>query len=648
MKKLFFVGVWMVLGLVGYGQEDRKVWLGYLDRVARPVLSALAEDRLKEVMPVVLSKRIDDAVGRSKVTYLEAWGRLLSGIGPWLNGEGGTKEEVALRALYREWAVKAVRNSVDPGARDYMVWSGGQPLVDASFFALGLVRCPWLWEHLDSKVKGQVVEALKVTRGTVPAYSNWILFSAMVETFFCKYGMEYDKVRIEYGLREFFEHWYLGDGTFSDGMAYHDDYYNSYVIQPYLMEILGVVGRGDAASGGRYERYAERMEKIARRYAEIQERAVNADGSFNATGRSITYRCGAFHQLGEAVLKGEVSSALGLGQVRGALTAVMKRTLGASGTFTEKGWLAIGLNGHQEDLADSYITGGSLYLCSEVFLPLGLSGEDGFWTAPAAPWTAVKVWSGMDSTRADHALDVVDVRPYRLVWADEFNKDGRPDGANWGYEHGFVRNHEAQFYQEENAWCEGGKLIIEARKKEGKYTSASLLTKGLHSWKYGRFEMRAKIDVQSGMWPAFWTLGEKGEWPSNGEIDIMEYYRGMLLANIATGTDKQYKAFWFSKRVPVDSLGGGPGRGAVWAAAWHVWRMDWDEERIRLSVDDKVLQEVSMRELENRDGKGVNPFKQPHYIILNLALGGDNGGDLTKTAFPRRFEVDYVRVYQRE
>jgi hypothetical protein len=187
--------------------NDRKVWLDQLDKVARPVMQYLAEDRLKEIMPVGLSKRSDNPTQRTKVAYLEAFGRTLCGIAPWLNGEGGSKEEVALRNQYREWSLKAMANAVNPSAKDYMTWNmGGQQLVDASFVALGLVRCPWLWEHLDQKVKDQTVDALKLTRGFVPVYSNWILFTGMIEAFFCKYGYEYDKVRIENGIREFAKH----------------------------------------------------------------------------------------------------------------------------------------------------------------------------------------------------------------------------------------------------------------------------------------------------------------------------------------------------------------------------------------------------------------------------------------------------------
>ncbi|QKZ13510.1 family 16 glycosylhydrolase [Spirosoma sp. KUDC1026] len=250
---------------------------------------------------------------------------------------------------------------------------------------------------------------------------------------------------------------------------------------------------------------------------------------------------------------------------------------------------------------------------------------------------------------------------WKLVWSDEFTKPGAPDPKNWQFEKGFARNHEDQWYQADNARCANGLLTIEARREQKpnptyqagssdwrtqrktiEYTSASLNTKGLHQWQYGRFEMRGRIDISPGMWPAFWTLGVAGEWPSNGEIDIMEYYRNDLLANVAWGTNQRYKAEWRTTKKPVTSF-----NDPDWASKFHVWRMDWDETGIRLYVDDQLLNSVSLQETINQDGTSINPFKQPHYVLLNLALGGDNGGDPSKTTFPRRFEIDYVRVYQR-
>ncbi len=255
-----------------------------------------------------------------------------------------------------------------------------------------------------------------------------------------------------------------------------------------------------------------------------------------------------------------------------------------------------------------------------------------------------------------------DTSAYKLVWADEFNHEGAPDSLNWRYEHGFVRNNELQWYQPQNAICHNGMLIIEARRvnlpnpnyvpqstnwKTSRpninYTSASLNTRGLHSFKYGRFEMRAKIDTNAGLWPAFWTLGVSGEWPSNGEIDIMEYYRKKLLANIACGTSEKYKAKWYSNTKQISAF-----KDPKWSEKFHVWQMDWDENAISLYVDNELLNRVELKDLVNRDGTGKNPFMQPHYVLLNLAIGGDSGGDPQSTQFPKRYEIDYVRVYQKK
>ena len=249
---------------------------------------------------------------------------------------------------------------------------------------------------------------------------------------------------------------------------------------------------------------------------------------------------------------------------------------------------------------------------------------------------------------------------YRLIWSDEFLKDGPPNPANWKFEHGFVRNNELQWYQTQNAFCKDGLLVIEARREHkanpkynaagqdwrtkrsySEYTSSSINTNGLHHWKFGRFIMRAKFNTDLGLWPAFWTLGSNKSWPSNGEIDIMEYYRNELLANIAHGTAKPWVAKWFTTKRSIDSL------AKNLATEFHVWRMDWDENSISLYFDDVLMNRVALEKLVNQDGSNFNPFKQPHYILLNLAVGGDNGGDPTLTVFPRRFEVDYVRVFQK-
>lgn len=250
---------------------------------------------------------------------------------------------------------------------------------------------------------------------------------------------------------------------------------------------------------------------------------------------------------------------------------------------------------------------------------------------------------------------------HTLVWSDEFDVDGRPDARNWGYEQGFVRNNELQWYQPDNAFCAGGRLVIEGRRERRpnpgydptstdwkkrraniEYTASSLITRGKHSWQYGRFEMRARIPTAAGLWPAFWTLGVAGEWPSCGEIDIMEYYRGQLLANAAWGTSARWTAKWDTATKRLTDF------DADWANRFHVWRMDWDETSIRLFVDGLLLNTIELTKTVNAVPQWgpANPMRQPHSLLLNLAIGGDNGGDPALTTFPVRYEIDYVRVYR--
>ena len=269
----------------------------------------------------------------------------------------------------------------------------------------------------------------------------------------------------------------------------------------------------------------------------------------------------------------------------------------------------------------------------------------------------------LSPTPAKTAPANTDGRPtdYVLTWADEFQKDGRPDPNNWVYERGFVRNEELQWYQPENARCENGLLIIEARRERkpnpsydlnsrswrrnrpyAQYTSACLKTRGLHNWTFGRFEMRGRIDTRPGLWPAFWTLGSARGWPGCGEIDIMEYYRGLLLANACWAGERRRATVWDDLRKPITEFA-----DPNWSSKFHIWRMDWDRNEIKLFVDHQLLNTIDLTKTINGTRDAANPFHEPHYILLNLAIGGTSGGDPTETKFPARFEIDYVRVYQK-
>lgn len=256
------------------------------------------------------------------------------------------------------------------------------------------------------------------------------------------------------------------------------------------------------------------------------------------------------------------------------------------------------------------------------------------------------------------------IKGYKLVWNDEFSENGKPNTAHWVFENGFKRNYELQWYQQENANCKNGILTITAKREQVKntdydytskdwrknrshayYTSASINTKGLKSWKYGRFETRAKIDSTKGSWPAIWTLGNVGQWPANGEIDIMEFYiknqKQSILANAAFLGGNQ-KVKWNSKVTPLAYF---LDKDPKWLDKFHVWRMDWDEEAIKIYIDDELINNISTLKTINPDG--TNPFQQEHYFLLNLAIGGENGGNPKFSKFPITYQVDYVRVYQK-
>ncbi len=268
---------------------------------------------------------------------------------------------------------------------------------------------------------------------------------------------------------------------------------------------------------------------------------------------------------------------------------------------------------------------------------------------------------------------------YKLVFDDEFSVEGRPDSNYWTFEHGFVRNHEDQYYQEDNAWVANGKLVIEGRKdsvkneryREGSsdwktskeyasYTSASMRSRGattgdyISAWQYGRFIVKAKLPCYTGCWPAIWTLGTEYEWPYNGEVDIMEYYPSggneCLHANVAWGSSKRWNAQWASKTKKLSDL---EENDPEWRDKYHVWRMDWDTAYIKLYCDDELLNSVDLDRTVNPSTAwfkhdNENPYRGHYqYLLLNLALGGDNGGSLAETPFPCQYLIDYVRIYQK-
>ena len=379
-------------------ENDRQYWLRILAKLAGPVLRNLAAGTLKRNMPVeCVTGNVAD---RRKFSHLEALGRLLAGIAPWLEAPLPAGVERDQQQRFASLAREAIRSATDPASPDFLNFhEGSQPLVDCGFLAEAILRAPnELWKKSDAAVQRRLAGALLSSRAITPGFNNWLLFAATVEAALASMGERWDGMRIDYAVRQH-QQWYLGDGVYGDGPHFHQDYYNSFVIQPMLVDVLRNMGRHSR----QWESFLPDTLARARRYAAIQERIVSPEGTFPVVGRSIAYRCGAFHLLAQMALLGELPAPLTGPGVRAALTAVIRRTLEAPGTFDRDGWLTVGFCGHQPHLGEPYISTGSLYLSSVALLPLGLLPDDRFWSGPAEDWTARRIWRGEDAP-ADHSI----------------------------------------------------------------------------------------------------------------------------------------------------------------------------------------------------------------------------------------------------
>lgn len=382
------------------GAEDRAYWVETLTRIAGPVLENISANTLKVNMPYESLSEDNREVSR-----LEAFGRTMAGIAPWLELGPDDTDEGQLRAKYIEMAVKGYRNAVDPAAADYLLFQADergnrQPLVDAAFLAHALLRAPTrLWDNFDGQTRERIVTELKRSRSMKANESNWLLFASIIEAALLEFTGEYDPERLYHGVNRFCGEWYEGDSWYGDGHEFRMDYYNSFVIQPMLTDILLTI-RKHGLEGS--EQAAAQSRRLTR-HAEEQERFISPEATYPVIGRSIVYRFGAFQGLAQASLMDILPQKVVPAQVRCALTAVIRRQISAPGTFDENGWLKIGFAGSQIGMSESYINTGSLYLCSVVFLPLGLPANHPFWTGPYTEWTNLRAWNGID-VGADKAL----------------------------------------------------------------------------------------------------------------------------------------------------------------------------------------------------------------------------------------------------
>ena len=397
---IFFVNIWKNIKsyylnkIIKENSEkitDRQYWVDLMYKISFPLLYSLSKGELKKLMPV---EKNEKAKGNEHFTYLEALGRLLCGISPWLESKESSRRENKIKEKLKILIMKSIHNAVNPLSPDYMTFSGKygkQPLVDAAFLAQAFIRSPKiLWGELNKETKKMIISEMRKTRKISPYQSNWLMFTAMIETFFLNIGEQYNEKPIYYALNEH-EKWYKGDGIYGDGPEFHWDYYNSYVIQPMILDISQIMLKKKMKNIN-FEKYLNR----SKRYACILERLISPEGTYPPIGRSLAYRMGAFHLLSQISLMKKLPKNISPAQVRCALTAVIKKQMSTFGTFDNNGWLKIGFNGHQMNIGEMYISTGSLYLCSVIFLPLGLPETDEFWNSPKELWTQKKAWQGKE------------------------------------------------------------------------------------------------------------------------------------------------------------------------------------------------------------------------------------------------------------
>lgn len=367
----------------------REEWVTVLSRITSPVLDAAASGHLRDAMPVYNSIY--------EHRCLEAVGRVICGIAPWLQLRDDDSSESRLRKEVRVTAVNALTNIVNPGSSSYCDFGAGQQsLVDAAYLAQGLLRAPCLLSALTDVTKSQLVSELVKTRRVRPCDNNWLLFSSTVEALLLTLGVKIVRKRLWTGLSDFVYKYYIGDGLYGDGLRYNVDYYNSFVIHPMLVDVLSCLREyGFSRAVRMLEMHLPRY----KRFVELQERMISPEGAYPIVGRTLVCRLGAFHALSQSALLDLLPDTLAPAQVRCALHSVLQRHFLEAQNIDDNGFLTVGFNGSQESTAEEYVSSGSAYHCVVFFVCLGLPPESPFWSGQSKEWTSRLAFSGKEFLR---------------------------------------------------------------------------------------------------------------------------------------------------------------------------------------------------------------------------------------------------------
>jgi len=369
--------------------DTRTEWFALMIKISDPVLSYGSEKRLKSMLPP--HNNLESHTNQESVSHFEALARTLAGIAPWLELDKPPESEINLQTRFRLLARMSLESIFDKNSIDYVDFkTAKQELVEAAHLVLAFNRAPkQLWELLSDELKKKVILGLLDARKINPYKNNWILFSGIIDAFLIKKNVIKDGKRIQTVINEF-DSWYVGDGCYKDGPHFHLDYYNSIAIHPMILAIVELVA-DKTGSNNAWDVVLLR----AQRYSTLLERMISPEGALPTVGRSLCYRTGVLHLLADLTCKELLPECLGYGEVQSAMSSVIRRQFAHTDSWDHTGFLKIGWIGHQENLAEFYISTGSLYMCLMAFLPLGLSAKHDFWTVEAQH-TNIRMYSGLN------------------------------------------------------------------------------------------------------------------------------------------------------------------------------------------------------------------------------------------------------------
>lgn len=385
-----------------YKDVTRNDWIKILLKIALPILERSANGNLKKEMPKGTFFKEDQ--------YLEALGRIICGIAPWIEcTQSDSNFENTQKQYVTSLLVTTIGNITLPNSPDYINFTqSAQALVDTAYLAQGFLRSPILWHSLDKETQERLILEILKTRKFNPGDNNWLLFASIIEAFFLKYtSVPIIKKRLNKGLEYFSTFFYMGDGIYGDGITFSMDYYNSYVIHPMLVDTLQVCI--DKIPSVQYKELYKTAILRFKRFVEIQERTVSSNGTYPIYGRTQICRLGAFQALSYSIYKRLIPENLLEFQIKGCLNALLCNFMDNDSNFDNHTFLTIGINGSQPSIAEDYVSYGSAYHICNFFLCLGLSPTDRFWTSQATEWTSLKILNGTHIPQ-DHALHDVSYR----------------------------------------------------------------------------------------------------------------------------------------------------------------------------------------------------------------------------------------------